>query len=251
MCRRRRSPTIGAQAAEQGEGARCVRRERTRDRRDAMTGRPIRGITGALVAGALLVALTTASAQMLTGLKAAEPQPAADRLQPGLAAGTSTGASTINEFMTKKFEPGSPCRTSTTGWGRRRSHDKRADQVGAPSRASSDSRRWDLRLRRDLQRRRAGGDRRKLLYEDPSVHWTTRRTGSTSRSTSRAGTRSRSCTTRRRVPPRLCSAGCRSGATPRPSLLRCRPAAFAQPAAAPWAVAVLPVEGVGGVEPEV
>ena len=74
-----------------------------------MTGRPSRGITGAMVAGAMIVALTTASAQMLTGLKAAEPQPTPDKLAPGLAVSYVFGIfNHINEFKTKKSEPGAP-----------------------------------------------------------------------------------------------------------------------------------------------
>jgi hypothetical protein len=62
-----------------------------------------------VVGWALLVGATTARAQMLDGLKAAEPQPSAEQLQPGLAVGYVYGRfNHIKEFMTKKFEPGKP-----------------------------------------------------------------------------------------------------------------------------------------------
>ena len=192
-----------------------------------MTGRSIRGITGAMAAGALLVALTSpASAQMLTGLKAVEPQPAADRLQPGLAVGYVYGRfNHLNEFMTKKFEPGKPLPNLDYRMGDGAVlTTKERDQVGAlitgfirfekPGTYGFDV------TSNDGVRVEIG---EKLLYEDPTSTRTTRRTGSTSRSTSRAGTRSRSCTTRRRALPRSCCAGCRWGATPRPSPSRCRP----------------------------
>lgn len=74
-----------------------------------MTGRSIRYITGVMVAGSLVVALTTTGAEMLTGLKAAEPQPPPDKLVPGLAVGYVFGRfNHLNEFMNKKFDPGKP-----------------------------------------------------------------------------------------------------------------------------------------------
>jgi hypothetical protein len=74
-----------------------------------MTGGSIRGITGAVLAGALVVVATTARAEMLTGLKAADPQPSADKLAPGLAVSYVFGIfNHINEFKTKKLEAGAP-----------------------------------------------------------------------------------------------------------------------------------------------
>lgn len=139
-----------------------------------MTGRSIRGITGAMVTGALLVALTSAaSAQMLTGLKAVEPQPAAERLQPGLAVGYIYGRfNHLKEFMTKKFEPGKPLPNLDYRMGDGAVlTTKERDQVGAlitgfirfekPGTYGFDV------TSNDGVRVEIG---EKLLYEDPSVH---------------------------------------------------------------------------------
>lgn len=74
-----------------------------------MSGRSTRRMAGAMVAGGLLLAVTTAMAEPLTGLKAAEPQPSAGQLAPGLAVGYVFGRfNHLNEFMNKKFDPGRP-----------------------------------------------------------------------------------------------------------------------------------------------
>ena len=72
-----------------------------------MTLRTFRGLAGLAGAGMLFGAATLASAQPVTGLKAAEPQPAAEQLSPGLAVGYVYGRfNHIKEFMNRKFEPG-------------------------------------------------------------------------------------------------------------------------------------------------
>ena len=138
-----------------------------------MTGRPIRGITGAMVAGALVVALTTAGAQTLTGLKAAEPQPTPDKLAPGLAVSYVFGIfNHINEFKTKKFEPGAPLAHLDYRMGEGAIlTTKERDGVGAlitgfirfekPGTYGFDV------TSNDGVRVEIGG---KLLYEDPAVH---------------------------------------------------------------------------------
>jgi hypothetical protein len=74
-----------------------------------MTARSVRDVAGVMVACALVAAATTVGAELLTGLKAAEPQPSAEQLAPGLAVGYVYGRfNHINEFKTKKFEPGKP-----------------------------------------------------------------------------------------------------------------------------------------------
>jgi hypothetical protein len=74
-----------------------------------MGRRTIRDITGLVIVGALLVAVATTGAETLSGLKPAEPQPAPDKLAPGLSVGYVFGRfNHINEFKTKKFEPGRP-----------------------------------------------------------------------------------------------------------------------------------------------
>ena len=74
-----------------------------------MTARSVRGVARVVVACALVGAATAAGAEILTGLKAAEPQPSAEQLAPGLAVGYVYGRfNHINEFKTKKFEPGKP-----------------------------------------------------------------------------------------------------------------------------------------------
>ena len=110
---------------------------------------------------------------MLTGLKAAEPQPAADRLQPGLAVGYVYGRfNHLNEFMTKKFEPGKPLPNLDYRMGDGAVlTTKERDQVGAlitgfirfekPGTYGFDV------TSNDGVRVEIG---EKLLYEDPSVH---------------------------------------------------------------------------------
>ena len=74
-----------------------------------MTARSVRGVAGGVVGCALVVAATTAGAELPTGLKAAEPQPSAEQLAPGLAVSYVYGRfNHINEFKTKKFEAGKP-----------------------------------------------------------------------------------------------------------------------------------------------
>jgi PA14 domain-containing protein len=138
-----------------------------------MTERPIRGITGAMVTGALVIALTTAGAQTLTGLKAAEPQPPPDKLAPGLAVSYVFGIfNHINEFKSKKFEPGAPLPQLDYRMGEGAIlTTKERDGVGAlitgfirfekPGTYGFDV------TSNDGVRVEIGG---KLLYEDPSVH---------------------------------------------------------------------------------
>ena len=138
-----------------------------------MTGRSLRRLTGVLVTGVLLVAVTTAGAEVLSGLKAAEPQPSAQQLAPGLAVGYVYGRfKHINEFMNKKFEAGKPLPNLDyrMGDGAVLTSAVR-DQVGAlitgfirfekPGTYGFDV------TSNDGVRVEIGG---KLLYEDPSVH---------------------------------------------------------------------------------
>lgn len=74
-----------------------------------MSGWSARRMAGIMVIGVLLLAVTTAGAQPLSGLKAAEPQPSAEQLAPGLAVGYVFGRfNHLNEFMNMKFAPGRP-----------------------------------------------------------------------------------------------------------------------------------------------
>ena len=126
-----------------------------------------------MVAGALVAALTTASAQTLTGLKAAEPQPTPDKLAPGLAVSYVFGIfNHINEFKTKKFEAGAPLQHLDYRMGEGAIlTTKERDGVGAlitgfirfekPGTYGFDV------TSNDGVRVEIGG---KLLYEDPSVH---------------------------------------------------------------------------------
>jgi PA14 domain-containing protein len=71
--------------------------------------RSIRRVAGVMAAGALFVAATTARAEMLSGLKAADPQPSPDKLAPGLAVSYVFGMfNHIKEFKDKKSEVGAP-----------------------------------------------------------------------------------------------------------------------------------------------
>ena len=64
-------------------------------------------LTRTIAASALVVALTAAGAELLTAVKAADPQPTPDKLAPGLAVAYVYGIfNHINEFKSKKFEPG-------------------------------------------------------------------------------------------------------------------------------------------------
>jgi hypothetical protein len=138
-----------------------------------MIGRSIQGIRTALVTGTLVVALTTAGAQTLTGLQPAEPQPTPDKLAPGLAVSYVFGIfNHINEFKTKKFEPGAPLQHLDYRMGEGAIlTTKERDGVGAlitgfirfekPGTYGFDV------TSNDGVRVEIGG---KLLYEDPSVH---------------------------------------------------------------------------------
>ena len=138
-----------------------------------MTRRTVRGVAGVLVAGALVVAATTTRAELLTGLKAAEPQPTAAQLQPGLGVGYVYGRfNHLKEFVTKKFEPGKPLPQLDYRMGDGAVlTTKERDQVGAlitgfirfekPGTYGFDV------TSNDGVRVEIGG---KLLYEDPSVH---------------------------------------------------------------------------------
>jgi hypothetical protein len=126
-----------------------------------------------MVGCALLAGATLAQAQMLTGLKAAEPQPAADRVQPGLAVGYVYGRfNHIKEFMTKKFEPGKPLPNLDYRMGDGAVlTTKERDQVGALITGFIRFEKagiygFDV-TSNDGVRVEIG---EKLLYEDPSVH---------------------------------------------------------------------------------
>ena len=139
-----------------------------------MTRRSVRGMTGMLVAGALVVARDDdGERELLTGLKAAEPQPTAEQLQPGLGVGYVYGRfNHLKEFETKKFEPGKPLPKLDYRMGDGAVlTTKERDQVGAlitgfirfekPGTYGFDV------TSNDGVRVEIGG---KLLYEDPSVH---------------------------------------------------------------------------------
>ena len=71
------------------------------------TGRPWAGF--ALLLATLLGAAPTVSAETMTGLKPAEPQPAADKLTPGLAVQyTYAIMNHVDDIKGRKFEPGAP-----------------------------------------------------------------------------------------------------------------------------------------------
>ena len=72
-----------------------------------MSARAVRSLAGVMGACMLVAATTIAGAQPVNGLKAAEPQPSAGQLSPGLAVGYVYGRfNQIKEFANKKFEPG-------------------------------------------------------------------------------------------------------------------------------------------------
>lgn len=138
-----------------------------------MTGRSIRGLMGAVVAGALVVAVATAGAEMLTGLKAADPQPSPDKLAPGLAVSYVFGTfNHINEFKAKKFEAGAPLSHLDYRMGEGAVlTTKERDGVGALITGfirfeKAGTYGFDV-TSNDGVRVEIGG---KLLYEDPSVH---------------------------------------------------------------------------------
>jgi hypothetical protein len=125
------------------------------------------------VAAALALALTLAGAQTVTGLKLAEPQPAPDKLSPGLAVGYVFGRfNHINEFKTKKFEPGKPLAQLDYRMGDGPVlTSKERDQVGALITGfirfeKAGTYGFDV-TSNDGVRVEIG---EKLLYEDPSVH---------------------------------------------------------------------------------
>ena len=138
-----------------------------------MTRGSVRRVAGALMACALVVVATATRAEMLTGLKPAEPQPTAAQLQPGLGVGYVYGRfNHLKEFMTKKFEPGKPLvhldyrmgdgAVLTT---------KERDQVGALITGfirfeKAGTYGFDV-TSNDGVRVEIGGQ---LLYEDPTVH---------------------------------------------------------------------------------
>ena len=137
-----------------------------------MTRRFLRGITGATVASGLVVAALT-GAETLSGLKAAEPQPSAEQLQPGLAVAYVYGRfNHINDFKDKKFEPGKPLPKLDYRMGDGAVlTTKERDQVGALitgfirfEKAGS----YGLDVTSNDGVRVEIAD--KLLYEDPSVH---------------------------------------------------------------------------------
>jgi hypothetical protein len=126
-----------------------------------------------MLVGALIIAATTAGAQVVTGVKAAEPQPAADKLQPGLAVAYVYGRfNHIKEFETKKFEPGKPLPQLDYRMGDGAVlTTKERDQVGALITGfirfeKAGTYGFDV-TSNDGVRVEIGG---KLLYEDPSVH---------------------------------------------------------------------------------
>ena len=138
-----------------------------------MSERLMHRICGVVVTGALLIMVPIAGAETLTGLKAAEPQPSAGQLAPGLAVGYVYGRfNHINEFMNMKFEPGRPLPHLDWRMGDGAVLTSPArDQVGAlitgfirfekPGTYGFDV------TSNDGVRVEIGG---KLLYEDPSVH---------------------------------------------------------------------------------
>src|SRR5262245_7661219 len=72
-----------------------------------MTARAVRGLAGVVAVCTLVAAGTIVGAQPVSGLKAAEPQPSAEQLSPGLAVGYAYGRfNHIKELANKKFEPG-------------------------------------------------------------------------------------------------------------------------------------------------
>jgi hypothetical protein len=126
-----------------------------------------------VVASALVLAGTATRAELLTGLKAAEPQPTAERLQPGLAVGYVYGRfNHLKEFETRKFEPGKPLPQLDYRMGDGAVlTTKERDQVGALITgfirfAKAGTYGFDV-TSNDGVRVEIGG---KLLYEDPTVH---------------------------------------------------------------------------------
>jgi hypothetical protein len=133
----------------------------------------MRGISGVMVAIALVVAGVTARAEMLTGLKAVEPQPSPDKLAPGLAVSYVFGIfNHINEFKAKKAEPGAPLQHLDYRMGEGAIlTTKERDGVGAVITGfirfeKPGTYGFDV-TSNDGVRVEIGG---KLLYEDPSVH---------------------------------------------------------------------------------
>jgi PA14 domain len=138
-----------------------------------MTRRVLRGITGLAMTGVLLVAVTAVRAELITGLKPAEPQPAADKLAPGLAVGYVFGRfNHINDFKTKKFDAGKPLPHLDWRMGNGAVlTTKEREQVGA---FISGFVRFDKAGTYGFDVTSNDGVRveigEKLLYEDPTVH---------------------------------------------------------------------------------
>jgi hypothetical protein len=121
----------------------------------------------------MVVGAPATRAEILTGLKPAEPEPSAGQLQPGLAVGYVYGRfNHIKEFMTKKFEPGKPLPQLDYRMGDGTVlTTKERDLVGALITGfirfeKAGTYGFDV-TSNDGVRVEIGG---KLLYEDPTVH---------------------------------------------------------------------------------
>jgi hypothetical protein len=138
-----------------------------------MSPRSVRSIAALAVAGALAFTVVTAGAEMVAGMKAAEPQPDADKLAPGLAVSYVFGIfNHINEFKNKKLEPGAPLPHLDYRMGEGAIlTTKERDGVGALITGfirfeKAGTYGFDV-TSNDGVRVEIGG---KLLYEDPTVH---------------------------------------------------------------------------------
>lgn len=79
-----------------------------RGRKSAMRGRVVQAIVGTVLTGTLWLALV-AEAETVSGLKPADPQPAAASLKPGLAVEyTYAIMNHVDDMRGRKFEPGAP-----------------------------------------------------------------------------------------------------------------------------------------------
>jgi hypothetical protein len=122
---------------------------------------------------AIVLAATAAGAELLSGLKPAEPQPSAEQLAPGLAVGYVYGRfNHLKEFATMKFQPGKPLAHLDHRMGDGAVlGTKERDQVGALITGfirfdKAGTYGFDV-TSNDGVRVEIGG---KLLYEDPTVH---------------------------------------------------------------------------------
>jgi hypothetical protein len=108
----------------------------------------------------LVLLVSGAAAETITGLRAAEPQPT--QLTPGLYVEYTYGmVNNLEQLKGRKFEAGPPLESINYRWSGNVLTSKVREGVAPRSTGSSASRSRRVRLRGHLERRRARRDRRK------------------------------------------------------------------------------------------